>query len=734
MASTVAELECLPAETELLSASFPCVDVSRAGSRAGIDGTASGLVRHVFRLLAHPRSPRVQWVVLENVTGLLDRHNDADGGSAREPGIVYVVSELERLGFNWAHRVVCNAAFGIPQRRRRVFIVASLHGDPRDVLLSTNYECFSSGAVCTSLFGKPCYECALLAPVDRRPVPAACIAPGNGSAKAVDDPAPEEVAGELDGTPARDKSVKDDGDLDEADVWPLGVCIDLSSAQSSPCIGMTPTFTTGNCRMAVLKGKDKQFGLLRIQDAERLQGLPEDWTDPAAVCASRSVSHSREGAERHFEVAIRWGLIGNAVCVPIARWLGMQLRFPYTHKYMARNASPFKAAVPSSWPRNAWCLHDSAGRFADCNVGMAPLHVPFTALGSFVGALGDAPSAEAVDVWIKRMRTAGWNLNGPLAGLVQTVSDGTQLALDSAAKGNANPSSSRCAISFMTMRSTLSPEQLAQNVYVKDPYKRRLVWVKQSPYPQWPGLIVDAGAGDHIPERILARKPKTDGVVMVVYLGDATCHWHRDAQLTDLQAGWEANKDGYGKGGTRFQRNMFEKALHEAEALQQVTTTPVADGPMSLAASRPQRLSIGDGEEQRCGKCRACNPVAQGAAAPCLRVSALRLAAAGHVGAILTAQGSKATGTKVNVWWELDQRFYAAEITSFNMVNHTHRLLYTDDKVESLSLWKERVELLHAMTEAPTAAGAAVVQTRDPPPALVLQPAGKKQRRDTRAQ
>jgi hypothetical protein len=106
------------------------------------------------------------------------------------------------------------------------------------------------------------------------------------------------------------------------------------------------------------------------------------------------------------------------------------------------------------------------------------------------------------------------------------------------------------------------------------------------------------------------------------------------------------------------------------------------------------------------------------------------------MGAILTAQGSKATGTKVNVWWELDQRFYAAEITSFNMVNHTHRLLYTDDKAESLSLWKERVELLHAMTEAPTAAGVAVVQNRDQPPALALQPVGKKQRRSvpTRAQ
>ena len=33
--------------------------------------------------------------------------------------------------------------FGLPQRRRRVFVVASLHGDPRDVILSQNFRCRS---------------------------------------------------------------------------------------------------------------------------------------------------------------------------------------------------------------------------------------------------------------------------------------------------------------------------------------------------------------------------------------------------------------------------------------------------------------------------------------------------------------------------------------------------------------------------------------------------------------
>lgn len=51
------------------------------------------------------------------------------------------MSELESLGYRWAHRVIGLTGFGLPQRRRRVFILASLHGDPRDVLLAPQSVC-----------------------------------------------------------------------------------------------------------------------------------------------------------------------------------------------------------------------------------------------------------------------------------------------------------------------------------------------------------------------------------------------------------------------------------------------------------------------------------------------------------------------------------------------------------------------------------------------------------------
>lgn len=57
--------------TELLAAGFPCVDISQAGLRAGLDGPSSGLIRHVFRLLetAKAQGDTVPWVLLENVSG-----------------------------------------------------------------------------------------------------------------------------------------------------------------------------------------------------------------------------------------------------------------------------------------------------------------------------------------------------------------------------------------------------------------------------------------------------------------------------------------------------------------------------------------------------------------------------------------------------------------------------------------------------------------------------------------
>lgn len=125
----VRSLEELPG-CDVITAGFPCQDLSQVGRCAGIDGAESGLVSHVFDLLEFGRSaPR--WLLLENVPFMLR----LDRGRA----VRTIVDRLELMGWSWAYRTIDAHAFGIPQRRRRVLLLASRLHDPRPVLLGEDW-------------------------------------------------------------------------------------------------------------------------------------------------------------------------------------------------------------------------------------------------------------------------------------------------------------------------------------------------------------------------------------------------------------------------------------------------------------------------------------------------------------------------------------------------------------------------------------------------------------------
>lgn len=125
IAEDVCAIDALPEDIDVLTAGFPCQDLSQAGRTKGIRGKRSGLVREVFRLLEQRRVP---WVVIENVSFMLR----LDGGSAMR----LIADNFERLGYRWAYRVVDSRAFGLPQRRERVYFVASTECDPATLLFS----------------------------------------------------------------------------------------------------------------------------------------------------------------------------------------------------------------------------------------------------------------------------------------------------------------------------------------------------------------------------------------------------------------------------------------------------------------------------------------------------------------------------------------------------------------------------------------------------------------------
>lgn len=230
----IRKIKQLPRECDLITAGFPCQDLSQVGRTSGFRGSQSSLVEHVFRLL---RKRSVPWLVLENVPFMLHLH--------RGETLQKIVDWLEELGYAWAYRVIDSRAFGLPQRRRRVFLVASLIGDPAAVLLAS----------------------------DAGPV---------------------------------DESLSRNGDA-------CGFYWTEGNTGIGWAVGAIPPLKGGS-RLGIpsppaILLPSGNIVTPDIRDAERLQGFRANWTLPAVTVKGVLPRH-------------RWRLVGNAVTVGVARWLG----------------------------------------------------------------------------------------------------------------------------------------------------------------------------------------------------------------------------------------------------------------------------------------------------------------------------------------------------------------------------------------------------------------------------
>ena len=102
-------------EFDLLCGGFPCQAFSVAGHRKGF-GDPRGTLFFELARLAEARKPR--YLLLENVPGLLNH----DGGRT----FAAILHTLERLGYYVEWQVLNSKDFGVPQSRRRVYIVGYL--------------------------------------------------------------------------------------------------------------------------------------------------------------------------------------------------------------------------------------------------------------------------------------------------------------------------------------------------------------------------------------------------------------------------------------------------------------------------------------------------------------------------------------------------------------------------------------------------------------------------------
>lgn len=124
-----ADVQDIPIEkvnsADMYVGGFPCQDVSIVGGQKGMTGTRTALVEHIFTL-AEEALP--DWILLENVQSIRFVH----GGRA----LLYVIQKSEELGYQWAYRTLDSRAFGLAQRRRRFYFLASRVSDPSEILFA----------------------------------------------------------------------------------------------------------------------------------------------------------------------------------------------------------------------------------------------------------------------------------------------------------------------------------------------------------------------------------------------------------------------------------------------------------------------------------------------------------------------------------------------------------------------------------------------------------------------
>lgn len=104
---------------DVLVGGTPCQSFSHAGGRAGLDDPRGQLMLRYLNLVG---ALRPRWVVWENVPGVLSSGGGRDFGS--------LLGGLADLGYGVAYRVLDARYFGVPQRRRRVFLIGHSGGDP----------------------------------------------------------------------------------------------------------------------------------------------------------------------------------------------------------------------------------------------------------------------------------------------------------------------------------------------------------------------------------------------------------------------------------------------------------------------------------------------------------------------------------------------------------------------------------------------------------------------------
>ena len=242
---------------DLIVGGTPCQSFSLAGPRGGLDDPRGDLALEFLRIV---RAKQPRWFMWENVPAVISSNKGRDFGA--------FLGSIQKFGYGFAYRILNSQNFGVPQERRRLFVVGNSGGwlpaakvlfDGEDVLWDT------------SALGQG-------EEVQETPVGLGGIAPGGGE-------------GNLGGRKA--------------------ACIKAGYYKCYNDLENTDNLIVGK--------RDGRTTIRRLTplECERLQGFPDNYT--RIPLKGRPAERCSDG--------LRYKAVGNSMAVPVMEWLGKRIQF-----------------------------------------------------------------------------------------------------------------------------------------------------------------------------------------------------------------------------------------------------------------------------------------------------------------------------------------------------------------------------------------------------------------------
>lgn len=237
---------------DLIVGGSPCQSFSYAGKREGLNGES----RLMFEYIRAIQEVRPKWLIWENVPGVL---SSGKGNDFR-----FLLNSLAELGYSLAWRILDSKYFGVPQQRRRVFVVG-----------------------CTGTGGDGPAEVLFEREILQRSI------------------------GESE--PIRKRLANSDGRSNKKSNKIKTIFCRASSTAKAECYeNLSPTLTAHNGVVAPFISSIPPRYLMPIE-CERIQGFPDNWTNVPGP-NGKLLSNTR-----------RYKMIGNSMAVPVMRWIGKRI-------------------------------------------------------------------------------------------------------------------------------------------------------------------------------------------------------------------------------------------------------------------------------------------------------------------------------------------------------------------------------------------------------------------------